>query len=148
MELAKVTSKGQVTIPVAIRKLLGIQEGDKILFVEEGEKVVMMNAFTNALLKVQKAFEGIAEEPGIQSEQKAREGKWNGGFAPYGYKLENGQMLIAEDEVEVIRMIYDRYIHTNEGINGVAKYLNTHGYTKKLRKFPWKMRQLLTAVSR
>ena len=22
--------------------------------------------------------------------QKAREGKWNGGFAPYGYKLVNG----------------------------------------------------------
>ncbi len=25
-------------------------------------------------------------------EQKAREGKWNGGFAPYGYKLENGNL--------------------------------------------------------
>lgn len=56
MELAKVTSKGQVTIPAAIRKLLGIQEGDKVLFVEEGEKVVMVNASTNALLKAQKAF--------------------------------------------------------------------------------------------
>lgn len=69
MELVKVTSKGQITIPVAIRKLLGIQEGDKILFVEEGEKVVMMNASTNALLKAQKAFEGTAEELGIQNEQ-------------------------------------------------------------------------------
>lgn len=69
MELAKVTSKGQVTIPVAIRRLLGIQEGDKILFVEEGEKVIMMNASTDALLKAQKAFEGAAEEIGIQTEQ-------------------------------------------------------------------------------
>ena len=43
-------------------------------------------------------------------------GKWNGGFAPYGYKLENGNLVIAEDEVEVIRVIYDRYIHTNEGV--------------------------------
>lgn len=25
-------------------------------------------------------------------EQKAREGKWNGGFAPYGYKLESGEL--------------------------------------------------------
>ena len=49
-------------------------------------------------------------------EQKAREGKWNGGFAPYGYKLENGELVIAEDEVEIIQMIFDRYIHTNEGI--------------------------------
>lgn len=69
MELVKVTSKGQITIPVAIRRLLGIQEGDKILFVEEGEKVVMMNASANALLKAQKAFEGTAEELGIRNEQ-------------------------------------------------------------------------------
>ena len=41
---------------------------------------------------------------------------------------------IAEDEVEVIRVIYDRYIHTNEGVAGVAKYLNRNGYTKKLRQ--------------
>ena len=66
--------------------------------------------------------------------QKAREGKWNGGFAPYGYRLENGQLLIAEDEAEVIRVIYDRYIHTNDGVAGVAKYLNSHGYVKKLRQ--------------
>jgi len=43
-------------------------------------------------------------------------------------------MLIAEDEVEVIRAIYDRYIHTNDGVSGVARYLNSHGYTKKLRQ--------------
>lgn len=66
--------------------------------------------------------------------QKAREGKWNGGFAPYGYKLKNGNLVIAEDEVEVIRVIYDRYIHTNEGVAGVAKYLNRNGYIKKLRQ--------------
>ena len=50
-------------------------------------------------------------------EQKAREGKWNGGFASYGYKLENGELVIAEDEVEIIQMIFERYIHTNAGIN-------------------------------
>lgn len=69
MELAKVTSKGQITIPVAIRNMLGIREGDKILFVEDGEKVVMMNATTSALLKAQETFRGVAEELGIQNEQ-------------------------------------------------------------------------------
>ena len=67
-------------------------------------------------------------------EQKAREGRWNGGFAPYGYKLVDGELEIADDEVEIIKLIYDRYIHTNSGINGVASYLNSHGYTKKLRQ--------------
>ena len=39
MELAKVTSKGQVTIPIEIRKKLGINNGDKILFVEESGRI-------------------------------------------------------------------------------------------------------------
>ncbi len=41
--------------------------------------------------------------------QKAREGKWNGGFAPYGYELVNGELQIAEDEAEIIRLIYDKF---------------------------------------
>lgn len=69
MELAKVTSKGQVTIPIAIRNMLGIREGDKILFIEDGEKVVLMNASTHALQKAQEAFKGVAEELNIQNEQ-------------------------------------------------------------------------------
>ena len=60
--------------------------------------------------------ENIRVQTMIGREQKAREGKWNGGFAPYGYKLENGELVIAEDEVEIIQMIFNRYIHTNEGI--------------------------------
>ena len=40
MELAKVTSKGQITIPIEIRKKLGIKNGDKILFVEDRKSVV------------------------------------------------------------------------------------------------------------
>lgn len=65
--------------------------------------------------------------------QKAREGKWNGGFDPYGYKLENGELLIAEDEAEVIRIIYDKYVNTTMGASAVATYLNEHGYVKKKR---------------
>ncbi len=78
--------------------------------------------------------ENIRTQTMAGREQKAREGKWNGGFAPYGYKLENGNLVIAEDEVEAIRVIYDRYIHTNEGVAGVAKYLNRNGFVKKLRQ--------------
>ena len=47
MELAKVTSKGQITIPIEIRKKLGIKNGDKILFVEESGRVYMMNSSTS-----------------------------------------------------------------------------------------------------
>ena len=43
--------------------------------------------------------------------QKAREGKWNGGFAPYGYRLEKGQLFINEEEAAAIRVIFDQYVH-------------------------------------
>lgn len=65
--------------------------------------------------------------------QKAREGKWNGGFAPYGYKLVDGQLQIAEEEAEVIRIIYDKYIHTTMGTARIANWLNAHGYFKTCR---------------
>lgn len=68
MELAKVTSKGQITIPLAIRKQLGVREGDKVLFVEENGKIVLMNASLQALLAAQKAFSGVAEEIGAANE--------------------------------------------------------------------------------
>ena len=69
MELAKITSKGQITIPIAIRKALGVKDGDKVLFVREGDKVVMMNASLNALLEAQRDFQGVADELNVRDEQ-------------------------------------------------------------------------------
>lgn len=66
--------------------------------------------------------------------QKAREGGWNGGFAPYGYKLIDGKLEIAEDEAEAIRVIYDKYVNTTMGMNSIAKYMNEQGYVKKQRQ--------------
>lgn len=66
--------------------------------------------------------------------QKAREGKWNGGFAPYGYALVNGELEVAEDEAEAIRVIFDKFIKTNMGINAIAAYLNNNGFKKKKRQ--------------
>lgn len=66
--------------------------------------------------------------------QKAREGKWNGGFAPYGYKLVNGMLEIAEDEAEAIRIIFDKYVNTEMGSNAIAKYLVQQGIKKKERQ--------------
>lgn len=69
MELAKVTSKGQITIPIDIRKKLGVKEGDKILFIEEAGRVIMMNSSMDALRKAQTAFAGEAERLGLKDEQ-------------------------------------------------------------------------------
>jgi antitoxin PrlF len=38
---ARVTSKGQVTVPKAVRDALGIKEGDEIIFRVEGRRAVL-----------------------------------------------------------------------------------------------------------
>lgn len=68
--------------------------------------------------------------------QKAREGKWNGGRPPFGYRLEgnNGdkKLVVNEEEAKIVRMIYDKFVYTSMGANGIAKFLNTHGYSKTM----------------
>ncbi|MEY8484028.1 recombinase family protein [Lachnospiraceae bacterium 48-21] len=66
--------------------------------------------------------------------QKAREGKWNGGFAPYGYQLVNGKLEINEEEAVAIRTIYEQYVNTDIGSNGISKYLENHGIRKIQRQ--------------
>jgi len=68
MELAKVTTKGQVTIPIAIRKKLGIKDGDKLLFIEKPDGVVILNPTMMALEKIGRAFEGEAERLGLEND--------------------------------------------------------------------------------
>jgi len=68
MEVAKITSRGQVTIPIDIRKLLGVREGDKVIFYQEQGKVVIVNAAKVAFANIRKAFEGEAERLGLNSE--------------------------------------------------------------------------------
>ena len=69
MELAKVTSKGQITIPIDIRKKLGIKEGSKVLFIEDAGRIYIANSSMEALREAQEAFRGEAERVGLQSEE-------------------------------------------------------------------------------
>ena len=73
MELAKVTSKGQITIPIEIRKKLGIKNGDKVLFVEESGRIYMMNSSMDALREAQQAFSGEAERVGLKNDDDVME---------------------------------------------------------------------------
>jgi AbrB family looped-hinge helix DNA binding protein len=43
MEMAKVTSKGQITIPVDVRRRLGLNEGSRILFIEHEDGFFVVN---------------------------------------------------------------------------------------------------------
>ena len=44
MHVAKVTSKGQATIPSKVRKALGVEAGDSVLFTVDGDTVTLKRA--------------------------------------------------------------------------------------------------------
>jgi len=69
MELAKITLRGQITIPVQIRKKLGVKDGDKVIFIEENGRVVIENAAMVALKNAQDSFAGEAERLGLKNER-------------------------------------------------------------------------------
>ena len=71
MNLAKLSAAGQITVPIDIRRTLKLKTGDKILFTQNKDgEIIIGNASINAIRKVQKAFEGIAEELGNPSEDE------------------------------------------------------------------------------
>lgn len=69
MELAKLSSKCQITIPVEIREKLNIKAGDKIIFLEENGRIYLDNPADLAFTRVAQACEGAAAEAGFQSEE-------------------------------------------------------------------------------
>lgn len=65
--------------------------------------------------------------------QKAREGKWNGGLAPFGYIIDSKEdtLVIAPDEAEIVKIIFKKYVNEDMGIDAICNYLNQHGYEKR-----------------
>ena len=89
----------------------------------------LMISVMSAMAELEK--ENINSQTMAGRKQKARSGGWNGGFAPYGYKLEDGKLIVQEEEAEVIRAIYDLYVNTAYGPSAIAKEIN-----KKYKKIP------------
>jgi AbrB family looped-hinge helix DNA binding protein len=67
MEVAKVTSKGQITIPRDIRVKMELKKGDKILFFEENGKYFLLNSASIALKSIQDSMKGEAERAGFKN---------------------------------------------------------------------------------
>ena len=65
---AKVMSKGQITLPIDIRKNLKLSVGDRVALIYENDRVIMMNPAIYAMEIFQKEMEGEAEKSGLTTE--------------------------------------------------------------------------------
>ena len=68
MDLPKVTSKGQITIPIMIRNKLQLKTGDKVFFEESRGKIYITNASQITLANVQAQMQDEAKKAGFETE--------------------------------------------------------------------------------
>ena len=70
--------------------------------------------------------ENIMEQTMAGRREKARQGKWNGGFPPYGYDLKDGILIINEEEAKVVKEIFEMYATGKMTTGDMRKYLDLH----------------------
>lgn len=49
----------------------------------------------------------------------------------YGYTKDKGKLVIDEKQAEMVKIIFDRYASTNDGVTKISKYLYDLGYKSK-----------------
>ncbi|MCM1084289.1 MAG: AbrB/MazE/SpoVT family DNA-binding domain-containing protein [Clostridium sp.] len=73
MEVAKVSSKGQITIPISVRNKLKLKAGDKIVILEENGRFYFDNSAVLAFKRVEDAFAGEAKNAGFSTEEEMQD---------------------------------------------------------------------------
>ena len=69
IDMARISAKGQVTIPAAVRTMLGLKEGDRVVFAVKDGNVVLVNSNHSAWQELQEAFSDAAEGAGFACEE-------------------------------------------------------------------------------
>ena len=90
----------------------------------------MMISILGAMAEIER--DNIAVQTMAGRVEKAKQGGWNGAKAPYGYMLDNGNLIVNPEEAEHVRIIYDKYVNTNMGMLAIARWMNDHGYVKSV----------------
>ena len=69
MEVSRVTSKGQITIPKAVRERLNLTEGSKVAFIEKDGNVFITKSSVVALRDFLDSMSAEAQAKGITEEE-------------------------------------------------------------------------------
>ena len=109
MNLAKISANGQITVPVEIRRLLGLKSGDKILFYQKQDgEVVLSNASAQAIRKAQSAFSGAAEAMGISSEEDVQTLVDEVRYGKGRWYADNHEIVLCDRNIAELRDILNR----------------------------------------
>lgn len=108
-----------------LRKQLGIE----VISVSENIGDDKLSVITEAIIEAMDEYYSInlAEEVKRGMTEKAKRGEYCT-YAPFGYKLENKQLVIVPDQAEIIREVFTKYVN-GWGQKRIALWLNEMGIT-------------------
>ncbi|MED1856104.1 recombinase family protein [Brevibacillus reuszeri] len=69
--------------------------------------------------------ENLGERVKMGMEKNFRKGGWNGGEPPYGYRLEDGKLVIHEPEAAIVKRIFELY--KTKGQREISRIFNQEG---------------------
>ena len=106
-----------------LRKQLGIE----VVSVSENIGDDKMSVITEAIIEAMDEYYSInlGEEVKRGMTEKAKRGEWNS-IAPFGYKIENKQLVIHEEQAEIVKEVFVRYAN-GWGYKKLATWLNSIG---------------------
>ncbi|MBZ0271366.1 recombinase family protein [bacterium] len=128
-------------------RLLDTLEDHDVAFISISQRFDTSNPMGRLTLNVLGSFsqferEMIAERVREHMLVRAKEGKWNGGVIPFGYREQEGKLLIQDDEAKLVRKMFDLYLE-HRSIRFITNYLNASGTKPRYAKY-WSA----TSVSR
>ena len=126
-----------------------VRNGIRVWSTQEGEQ--RFDNHTDKLLNYIRFWQadGESEKTSVRTRTSLRqlveEGHFKGGSAPYGYDLvksgrinkrkhELYELHINEQEAEIVRLIFDKYVYEGYGAQRIATYLNNAGYRARSGK--------------
>lgn len=78
MATAAVTSKGQITIPIEVRKKLGLKPGDRVLFEESESGEIVLKPKTGSIMDLRGVFKWRGRPVSIEEMNETIARGWAG----------------------------------------------------------------------
>ena len=114
---------------VVYKSLLRKECDIKVLSITESIEDDKFSVILEAMLEAMAEYYSLnlSDEVKKGMTEKARRGQFQAS-PPFGYKIENKELIIIPEEANAIKLIFHKFLYENVSFLGIAKYINSLGY--------------------
>lgn len=114
---------------VVYKSLLRKECDIKVISITESIEDDKFSVILEAMLEAMAEYYSLnlSDEVKKGMTEKAHRGQFQAS-PPFGYKMENKQLIINDDEAEAVKLIFNKFLNENVSFLSLAKYINSLGY--------------------